>query len=110
MVATARKVKQNEDFEIKGKVYAFHSTTIDLSLIVFWWATSCKTKGGVKLHTLFDITTQIPAFAHITPACVNDVNAMDCLIYSTVPTTFSIVDMSTLWDFIGSLRILLSSS
>jgi len=65
MIAVARKVRQNEDFEIKGKVYAFDSTTIDLCLSVFWWATFRKAKGGIKLHTLFDITTQIPAFVHI---------------------------------------------
>jgi len=40
-----------------------------------------KTKGGIKLHTLFDITTQIPAFIHITPAAVNDMNAMDYISY-----------------------------
>ncbi|TSA32986.1 MAG: hypothetical protein D4R64_15130 [Porphyromonadaceae bacterium] len=39
---------------------------------MFWWAKFQKAKGGIKLHTLFDITTQIPAFVHITPASVND--------------------------------------
>jgi hypothetical protein len=29
----------------------------------------------------FDITTQIPAFIHITSASVNDVNAMDYITY-----------------------------
>jgi len=81
MISIARKVRQNDDFEIKGKVYAFDSTTIDLCLSVFWWATFRKAKCGVKLHTLFEITTQIPAFVHITPATVNDVKAMDYLVY-----------------------------
>lgn len=81
LIAIARKARANDDFEIKGKVYAFDSSTIDLCLSVFWWAKFRKAKGGIKLHTLFDITTQIPAFVHITPATVNDVNAMDLLIY-----------------------------
>ena len=81
LIAIARKARANDDFEIKGKVYAFDSSTIDLCLSVFWWATFRKAKGGIKLHTLFDITTQIPAFVHITPATVNDVNAMDYLVY-----------------------------
>jgi len=81
LIAIARKARANDDFEIKGKVYAFDSSTIDLCLSVFWWAKFRKAKGGIKLHTLFDITTQIPAFVHITPAIVNDVNAMDLLIY-----------------------------
>jgi hypothetical protein len=81
LITIARKARANDDFEIKGKVYAFDSSTIDLCLSVFWWAKFRKAKGGIKLHTLFDITTLIPAFVHITPATVNDVNAMDLLIY-----------------------------
>ncbi|NQV76352.1 MAG: IS4 family transposase [Bacteroidetes bacterium] len=81
LISIARNKRANEDFAIKGKVYAFDSSTIDLCLSVFWWAKFRKTKGGIKLHTLFDITTQIPAFIHITPAAVNDMNAMDHLIY-----------------------------
>ena len=81
LIAIARKARTNDDFEIKGKVYVFDSSTIDLCLSVFWWAKFRKAKGGIKLHTLFDITTQIPAFVHITPASINDVNAMDYLVY-----------------------------
>lgn len=81
LIGIARNKRANEDFEIKGKVYAFDSSTIDLCLSVFWWAKFRKTKGGIKIHTLFDITTQIPAFIHITPASVNDMIAMDSLIY-----------------------------
>jgi len=81
LIAIARKKRANTDFEIKGKIYAFDSSTIDLCLSVFWWATFRKTKAGIKLHTLFDITTQIPAFVHITPATMNDMKAMDYLVY-----------------------------
>lgn len=65
----------------EGKVYAFDSTTIDLCLSVFWWAGFRRNKGGIKLHTLFDVETHIPVFVHITPANVHDVNAMDILNY-----------------------------
>lgn len=81
LIAIARRKRANNDFEIKGKIYAFDSSTIDLCLSVFWWATFRKTKAGIKLHTLFDITTQIPAFVHITPATMNDMKAMDFLVY-----------------------------
>lgn len=83
LIAIARKDRANDDFQIKGQIYAFDSTTIDLCLSVFWWAKFRKFKGGIKLHTLFDINTQIPAFVHITPASVNDMNAMDTLFYET---------------------------
>ena len=81
LIGIARQKRANEDFEIKGNIYAFDSSTIDLCLSVFWWAKFRKAKGGIKIHTLFDITTQIPAFIHITSASVNDVNAMDYISY-----------------------------
>lgn len=83
LIAIARKTRANDDFQIKGQVYAFDSTTIDLCLSVFWWAKFRKYKGGIKLHTLFDINTQIPAFVLITPASVHDVNALDDLVYES---------------------------
>src|SRR5271157_403949 len=83
LIDIARKKRANDNFEIKGKVYAFDSTTIDLCLNVFWWAKFRKAKGGIKLHTLYDITTQIPSFIHITAATVNDVNAMDLIPYES---------------------------
>jgi len=81
LIDIARKKRSNNDFEIKGKVYAFDSSTIDLCLNVFWWAKFRKAKAGIKIHTLFDITTQIPAFIHISEASVNDMNAMDVIPY-----------------------------
>ena len=45
MIDIARRKLANDDFEIKGKVYAFDSTTIDLCLSVFWWAKFRKTKA-----------------------------------------------------------------
>ena len=83
LIDIARKKRANDNFEIKGKIYAFDSSTIDLCLNVFWWAKFRKAKGGIKLHTLYDITTQIPAFIHITTASVNDMNAMDLISYET---------------------------
>ena len=55
MIAEARKRRINKIFELDGHVYAFDSTTIDLCLSVFEWAKFRKHKGGIKLHTLYDI-------------------------------------------------------
>ena len=52
-----------------------------MCLSVFWWANFRKTKAGIKLHTLFDINTNIPVFIHITEANIHDVNAMDIINY-----------------------------
>ena len=62
-------------------IYAFDSTTIDLCLTLFNWAKFRKAKGGIKVHTLFDIATGIPTFVYITEAKVNDINAMDEIPY-----------------------------
>jgi len=81
LIEIARKRRSNDDFQIKGKVNAFDSTTIDLCLNIFWWANFRKTKAGIKLHTLYDVVTQIPSFVHITAATIHDVNAMDVIPY-----------------------------
>ena len=81
MIELARKERINKDFEINGKVYAFDSTTIDLCLNVFWWAKFRKTKAGIKMHTLYEIETDIPTFIHITEAKVHDQRAMDVIPY-----------------------------
>ena len=66
VVDEARRKRATVIFNLNGHVYAFDSTTIDLCLAVFWWATFRKHKGGVKVHTLFDVETQIPAFFPVT--------------------------------------------
>ena len=81
VMADAQKCRAVEIFKLGGKVYAFDSTTIDLCLNVFEWALFRKKKGGIKLHTLYDIETQIPTFFHITPARQHDTKAMDVIPY-----------------------------
>lgn len=58
MIAAARKLARPDPAfmpAVQGNVYAFDSTTIDLCLSVFWWASFRKTKGAIKLHTLYDV-------------------------------------------------------
>ena len=83
LIEEARRTVYKDDFEVKvdGNVYAFDSTTIDLCLSIFWWAEFRKYKGGIKLHTLYDIKTSIPSLVLITSAKVHDVNMLDKLIY-----------------------------
>jgi len=92
LIDQARRSSIVEDFQltIDENVYAFDSTTVDLCLSVFWWAEFRKTKGGIKLHTLYDIKTSIPCFVHVSPASMHDVNAMDLLYYE--PGGYYILD------------------
>lgn len=83
MINEARKKRVSEIFKLNGNVYAFDLTTIDLCLNLFPWAKFRKHKGGIKVHTLYDVETQVPAFIHITEAKVNDVKAMDTIPYES---------------------------
>lgn len=83
VIAEARKCRATDIFKLGGNVYAFDSTTIELCLETFKWAIYRKNqrKGGIKVHTLYDLETSIPTFFHITEARVNDMNAMDVIPY-----------------------------
>ncbi|MBS7392772.1 MAG: transposase [Fibrobacter sp.] len=83
MTELARKKRAKKIFGFRGYVYAFDSTTIDLCLEFFEWAKFRSTKGGVTVHTLLDVETQVPSFLLITEAKVNDVKAMDSIPYET---------------------------
>lgn len=90
MINLAQSKRLDREFELHGRFYAFDSTTIDLCLSLFQWAYFRRTKSGIKVHTLFDVVTQIPTYIHITEAKVHDVNAMDDIPYE--PFAFYIFD------------------
>ncbi len=91
MISTARaKRTDKHDFFLDGNVYAFDSSTISLCLSSFWWSKLHHNKGGVKLHTLLDVKTDIPAFNIITNACIHDSKVMDKIPYE--PGAYYIFD------------------
>ena len=67
------------DFDLKGDVFALDSTTVDLCLDVFWWASFRSTKSAIKIHTLLDCKTSIPEFIFISNGDIHDVNILDVL-------------------------------
>lgn len=82
LIAYARKTcvgLQEFEVEVDGNVYAIDSTTIDLCLINFDWATFRKNKGAIKLHTQFDIKKEIPTFIQLTDGATHDVNILDSI-------------------------------
>lgn len=83
LINEARQKRTIDIFKLGGNVYAFDSTTIDLCLSVFWWAKFRKGKGGIKMHILYDLETQIPAFFHITDAAMHDSKAMKEIPYES---------------------------
>jgi len=90
MINLAQSKRITRPFVLNGKFYAFDSTTIDLCMSLFEWAYFRKTKSGIKVHTLFDVVTQIPTYIHITEAKLHHVKAMDEIPYE--PNAFYIFD------------------
>ena len=82
MVSIAREKRGVvKDFFISNNVYAFDSSTISLCLSVYWWTKLHHGKGGVKLHELYDVKTDIPTFSVITDASVHDSLVMELIPY-----------------------------
>jgi len=92
LIGRARKLYLNEPFgvDLEGAAYALDSTTIDLCLSLFPWATFRRRKGAVKLHTLLDLRGNIPCFLRISHGKMHDVNILDELPIE--PGAFYIMD------------------
>ena len=103
LIAQARKLYANDDFglDLKQTAYAFDSSTIDLCLSLFPWATSRKPKAAIKLHTLMDLRGSIPCFISITDGKTHDVNLLDLL--SLEAGAFYVMDRGYI-DFVRLYR------
>ncbi len=64
-----------KSFSFQNDLRAVDSTTIDLCLNLFPWARFRTEKGAIKLHTSFNIRSQIPDLIEITDGKVGDVTA-----------------------------------
>ena len=98
LIATATNLYADTDlgFDLDNTIYALDSTTIDLCLSLFPWATFRRTKSAVKMHTLLNLKGSIPEFIHITEGSVHDVNILDDL--PIVPSAIYLLDRGYL-DF-----------
>jgi IS4 transposase len=81
LIGRARAAYANEPLglALDRTVYAFDSTTIDLCLTLFPWATFRRKKAAVKLHTLLDLRGSIPCFVHVSQGKTHDVTVLDQL-------------------------------
>jgi len=79
---------------IPHRVYALDSTTVILELEKFGWSKVQQGKGGIKIHTLFDILTSIPVYNIITDHNIRDQSVMDYFQYE--PNAFYVFDKAYL--------------
>jgi len=88
--------------ELQQAAYALDSTTIDLCLSLFPWATFRRRKAAIKLHTLLTLQGNFPTVIIITSGSVHDVNILDQLAYEA--GSFYIMDRGYL-DFARLHRV-----
>jgi hypothetical protein len=67
-------------FELQAAAYALDSTTIDLCLSLFPWATFRQHKAAIKLHTLLTLQGNFPTVIIVSTGSVHDVNILDQLV------------------------------
>jgi len=81
LICRARKLYSDCDLglDLSNTVYALDSTTIDLCLSLFEWASFRSTKAAVKMHTLLDLRGNIPTFIHVSDGKMGDVNVLDIM-------------------------------
>jgi len=98
LIATATELYAETDlgFELDNTIYALDSTTIDLCLSLFPWATFRRTKSAIKMHTLLNLKGSIPEFILISEGSVHDVNILDDM--TLLPSAIYLLDRGYL-DF-----------
>jgi hypothetical protein len=83
LIQQATTLYADEPFggELQAAAYALDSTTIDLCLSLFPWATFRRRKAAIKLHTLLALQGNFPTVIIVTPGSVHDVNILDQLAW-----------------------------
>lgn len=83
LVAKARRLHLGDanGLEIEEMVYVVDSTSIDLCVTLYPWATFKRTNGAVKMHTQMELTGSIPVFVRVTTGSVADVDFLDRIFY-----------------------------
>lgn len=103
LIARARKLCASDPSgidEVEATIYAIDSTTIDLCLALFPWASFRTSKAAVKVHTQLDLRGPLPVLVHVTDGKVHDVNWLDSILFE--PGCFYLldrgyVDFARLW-------------
>lgn len=83
-IAREKRIEAVEDFFIEeGNVYAFDSSTVSLCLNRFDWTRLHHDMGGIKIHLLYDVKTDVPADYTITSADLHDSQEMNKISFES---------------------------
>lgn len=84
--------KKKGRFRFKNPVYSMDSSTIDLCLSLFDWATFRRRKGAIKLHMLLDTRSHLPSVAIIKEGCHHDSKLSSRLTKDLLPDSIVVFD------------------
>jgi len=91
LLERCQTIAPKHKFRFKHKVTCFDSSTIDLCLALFPWATFQQTKGAIKLHCQLDLRGQIPSFVRVTHGKGSDLTTVKhCLALE--PDSINVLD------------------
>jgi transposase len=92
LIKRATSLYADDDFSLslKNVVYALDSTTIELCMSLFPWASYSKNQAAVKMHTLLNLRGNIPSLVIITSAFVSDIEILKRMTLET--DAFYIID------------------
>jgi hypothetical protein len=92
LIRKARRLYADDrtELDVDEIVYALDSTTINLCLAMFPWATFRENKGAIKMHTQIDLRGPIPVFISITKARTHDVHFLDEVAFE--PGSIYVID------------------
>ena len=98
LYGTASKLPFDND------LYALDSTTIDLCLNLFPWARFRKQKGAIKMHTLFDVRTQVPTVINVSDGKQSDIKVAKAMKECTTLAAGSILTIDRAYIDYGWLH------
>jgi hypothetical protein len=95
LIAQARPLYENDPGveAFSNAIYALDATIIELCLKLFPWAKAhnyLQTRAGVKLHTQLDVRANLPVFAMVSVANMNERHFLDHVVFE--PGAFYIMD------------------
>jgi len=104
LIQQARLLYKDVDLglNLEGTLYALDSSIIDVSLTLFPWAPHERSRGAVKLNTLLDVQSAIPALIDVTGAHFNDAAVLDRIVPE--PGCFIVMDRGYV-DFLRLYRL-----
>lgn len=85
LLKKCQKLTFGTAFSFKNDLKAVDASTVNLCLNLFPWAKFRKQKGAFKLHTIFNVKSQIPAVVDLTDGKVGDITAVKAMDFTKFP-------------------------